>query len=202
MNPPEPDDGLSLAECLARGVQGDEAACEALFRRFYPQTLRLCLALLGDLADAEEVAQDAFVYALRNLARYDARKAGFRTWLFTIAVSRCRNKRRRKWLPILPLEMAADENFSRTPRLVEALLEKRGLRRQVWDGLRALPGHLREALVLRYLGGLRYDDVGRALGCNPKTAESRVRLGLTTLRRMMRAADVEYDLALAELSTW
>jgi len=196
---PEVLTGSQLADYITRGARGDEAACAVLFRYYYPQVVRLCVGLLNDLEDAEEVAQDTFVYALRNLARYDSAKAEFRTWLFMIALSRCRNKRRRKWLASVPLDLLSVEPA--TPaRLVETLLERRGVRRQVWDALQQLPAQLQEAIVLRYLGGLRYNEVGRALKCNPKTAESRVRLGLTALRRTAQALEIDCEMALAELS--
>ncbi|MDW8326011.1 MAG: sigma-70 family RNA polymerase sigma factor [Anaerolineales bacterium] len=180
---PAKDDAW-LAEWIERGARGDEAACAALFHEFYPSVVRLSLGLLNDLADAEEVAQDTFVYALSNLGRYDARRSAFRTWLFTIALSRCRNKRRRKLLLQGPLELLAGE-MPATPREVETALERRGLRRQLWQALQALSEPVREAVVLRYLGEMRYKEVGAALGCNPKTAESRVRLGVEALRRAL-----------------
>ncbi|MCS6909385.1 MAG: RNA polymerase sigma factor [Anaerolineales bacterium] len=178
------EDSTRLADWIERGARGDEAACAALFHEFYPSVVRLSLGLLNDLDDAEEVAQDTFVYALRNLGRYDARRSAFRTWLFTIALSRCRNKRRRKLLLQGPLELLAGEAPA-TPREVEAALERRGLRRQLWQALQALSEPMREAVVLRYLGEMRYKEVGAVLGCNPKTAESRVRLGVETLRRTL-----------------
>ena len=170
-----------LAAWITRAAQGDEAAGEALFRHFYPAVFRLCLALLNDVGDAEEVAQDAFVYALSRLGHFDPRRSAFRTWLFTIALSRCRNKRRRKWL-------------------VQAPLDWRGLRRQVWEALQSLPAPLQEAVVLRYLGEMRYRELGEMLGCNPKTAESRARLGVERLRRRFEAAGVEMEHMLAELT--
>ena len=93
----------TLKDWLARGVLGDETACAALYAHFSPAIQHLALGLLNDLADAEEVTQDTFVYAFRNLGRYDAAKSAFSTWLFTIAISRSRNKRRRKWLALFPL---------------------------------------------------------------------------------------------------
>src|SRR5712692_1419861 len=93
-----------LSDWIARGAQGDETACAALYQHFSPPVMRLCLGLLGSLEDAEEVTQDTFVYALRNLARFDPARSAFPTWLYTIAISRCRNKRRRKFLALLPLE--------------------------------------------------------------------------------------------------
>ena len=189
-----------LADWLARGRQGDQAACAALYHYFSPPVLRLCLGLLGNTADAEEVVQDSFVYALRNLGRYDSARSAFSTWLYTIALSRCRNKRRRRSFLTLPLQPAVEQptgGGAWPERQIEQLLERRGIRRQVWSALQALAPQLREALVLRYLAELRYKEIGAALGCNPKTAESRVRLGLEALRRALRANGVEAEAELA-----
>jgi RNA polymerase sigma-70 factor (ECF subfamily) len=190
--------GDQLNEQMAQAARGDEEACAALYYTYSPAVLRLALGLLNDLADAEEVTQDTFVYALRNLKRFDARRSAFTTWLFTIAISRCRNKRRRKWLPLLPLEWLANEASSAPERAVEAALEKRGVRRQVWAALQRLSPPLREAVVLRYLGGLHYREIGQAVGCHPKTAESRVRLGLEAMRTTLRQYASEIESALAQ----
>ncbi len=64
--------------------------------------------------------------------------------------------------------------------------------------LQTLPAPLREAVALRYVAELRYREIGQALGCNPKTAESRVRLGLAALRRTLRAWGVEQAADLVE----
>ncbi len=181
------------AEWIERGRNGDEVACAALYQCFSPAILRLCLGLLGNLEDAEEVMQDSFVYAFRSLARYDPRKSGFSTWLYTIALSRCRNKRRRRWLTLLPLEQWALVDGGAADRQVENLLERRGIRRQMWQALQLLPPRLREAVVLRYIAEMRYKEIGRALGCNPKTAESRVRLGLQAMRHTLQAWGVEQE---------
>jgi RNA polymerase sigma-70 factor (ECF subfamily) len=191
-----------LNDWLTRGAQGDEAACAALHAHFSPAVLRLCLGLLGSVADAEEVAQDTFVYALRELRRYDPARSAFGTWLFTIALSRCRNKRRRRWLASGPLELLAGRarpgGGAGPDRQLEQLRERRGIRRQMWAALQALPPRLRDAVALRYLAELRYKEVGGALGCSPKTAESRVRLGLATMRRTLLAWGVEPEAELAE----
>ena len=191
-----PDEQLKA--WIARGADGDEPACAALYDAFSPAVLRLALGLLNDLADAEEVTQDAFIYALRNLRRFDASRSAFTTWLFTIAISRCRNKRRRKWLPLLPLEWLANEPSLTPERAVETALERRGVRRQVWAALQQLSPRLREAVALRYLGGLPYKEIGQAVGCNPKTAESRVRLGLNAMRQVLRRPGLEAEAALEE----
>ena len=180
-----------LSDWLSRGTRGEEAACAALYQHFSPYVMRLCVGLLGSLEDAEEVTQDSFVYALSRLGRFDPARSAFSTWLYTIAVSRCRNKRRRKVLASLPLEFLADQRFGRPDRLLEHMLERRGVREQVWQALQAMPAHLREAVALRYLAEMRYKDIGRALDCNPKTAESRVRLGLAAMRAALSARGVD-----------
>jgi len=187
-----------LSQIIERGCQGDESACATLYAHFSPPLMRLCLGLLGDLQDAEEVTQDAFVYALRNLSRFDASRSAFSSWLYTIALSRCRNKRRRKLLVQLPLELLSAEAPKQPDRLVETVLARRGVRAQVWQALQALRQPLREAVALRYLGEMRYKEIGEVLNCNPKTAESRVRLGLDELRQSLRERGVEAELDLVD----
>lgn len=191
-----------LSGWLKQGAGGDEAACAALYATFSPAVLRLALGLLGDRDDAEEVAQDAFVYALRNLGRYDSARSAFSTWLYTITLSRCRNKRRRKWLALLPLDSVSNDRQRQPDRLIENLLERRGVRAQVWQALQALPPRLREPVALRYLAELRYKEVGEALGCNPKTAESRARQGLQAMRATLAAWGVEPQSEMVEQWVW
>src|SRR5687768_13741908 len=128
--PPPAPPTLDLAAWIQRALQGDEAACAAIYQHFSPAAQRLCVGLLGSLDDAEEVTQDSFVYALRILARFDACTSAFSSWLYTIALSRCRNKRRRKWLALLPLELLGAEPRAAGERQVEALLARRGVREQ------------------------------------------------------------------------
>ena len=188
-----------LSQLIERGRQGDEVACATLYGHYSPRLMRLCLGLLSDLQDAEEVTQDAFVYALRNLKRFDPARSAFPSWLYTIALSRCRNKRRRKLLVQLPLELLSSEAPKQQDRLVDRVLARRGVREEIWQALGGLRPHLREAVALRYLGEMRYKEIGEALGCNPKTAESRVRLGLDALRKTLHERGVEAELDLVDL---
>jgi RNA polymerase sigma-70 factor (ECF subfamily) len=175
---PDPTTAL-INRCLA----GDQAAYLELYDHFSGMIYRLAYSLLQDAGDAEEVLQDSFEYAFRRLDRFDARKSAFKTWLYRIAVSRCRNKRRRKWLPSLSLS-AFDGHEPRdpaapTPDEMAALGERQ---RAVWAAITDLSPKLREVAVLRYYAGLQYAEIGAALGIPPKTAESRMRLAHKALR--------------------
>ena len=174
---------------IADACRGDEAAAEAIFRQHSPAVFRWAAAMLNDADDAEEVTQDTFVYALQNLRRYDPRRSAFQTWLFTIAISRCRNKRRRKWLETVPLAwLARNETQGNAPlRSLEDWLAARGARRELWAAVQALSPNLREAVALRFIAGLTYAEIGEAARCGAKAAESRVRTALGTLRKRLAA---------------
>ncbi len=174
-------------DLISRCLQGEEAAYAALYRVYAADVYRLVYGLLGHQQDAEEVVQDSFVYAMRNLARYDPSRASFRTWLFIIATSRARNKRRRHWLPTVSLrqllsvgvELPAEEDVDRP---LENRVEDANRQRDLMTALDTLSPKLREAAVLRYFEGLTYKEMGQILGVSHKTAKSRVRLAHRALR--------------------
>ena len=85
---------------------------------------------------------------------------------------------------------------------IESILEQRWVSRVIWEALQELPTRLREAVVLRYIAELRYHEIGQALGCNPKTAESRVRLGIEAMRRTLRQWGMAEEMEWAEAPTW
>lgn len=180
-------DSIGLIACC---LQGDEFAFAQLYRIYAGQVYRLVYGLLSHREDTEEVVQDTLVYAMRNLARYDPGRASFRTWLFTIAISRARNKRRRRRLPTVSLwrlhqcglEAAQPADSDRPP---EAAAEGAGVQRAVRLALNQLSPKLREAAVLRYFEGLTYREMGLIIGIPHKTAESRVRLAHRALRKLI-----------------
>lgn len=178
---------VSLDEALiARCLQGDEAAYGLLYQRYAGYIYRLVYGLLQQRQDAEEVLQDSFEYAFRRLAQYDAGRASFKTWLYKIAVSRSRNKRRRRWLPTFSLSQLPDEQVgdSARPQPEERLaLDQR--QRAVWEALQALSPKLRETAILRYYEELSYVEIGEILGIPAKTAQSRMRLAHKQLRALL-----------------
>ncbi|HOU42540.1 MAG TPA: RNA polymerase sigma factor [Promineifilum sp.] len=181
--PFSPDETLLLIQrCLA----GEQPAYVALYDQFSGIIYRLAYGLLQHREDAEEVLQDSFEYAFRRLDHYDARKSAFKTWLYRIAVSRCHNKRRRKWLPSLSLQQLVEVDVrdpaAAPPDERVALSEQQ---RAVWQAVGALSPKLREVAILRYYGGLQYGEIGAVLGIPTKTAESRMRLAHKTLREQL-----------------
>ena len=181
-----------LPDLIARSLAGDQAAYAALYERYAPGLYRLAYSILLVEQDAEDVLQESMVYAFRNLHRYDAARASFRTWLYTITVSRCRNARRRKWLPTVALPRLLSigiEPPAPPDQAPETLAQWQDVRRSLADALTTLSPRLREAIALRYGQGLTYREMAEILEIPQKTAESRVRLAHEQLRRAMSAAD-------------
>lgn len=171
---------------IARCLNGEEVAYGALYQRYAPYIYRLVYGLLQQRQDAEEVLQDSFEYAFRRLERYDANRASFKTWLYQIAMSRSRNKRRRKWLPTISLAQATgDELADRARPQPEERLAVTQQQRAVWEALNSLSPRLRETALLRYYEGLTFVEIGQVLDIPPKTAQSRMRLAHKQLQALL-----------------
>jgi RNA polymerase sigma-70 factor (ECF subfamily) len=188
-----PSNDAELGFLIERCLSGDEAAYRILFERHSGLIYRLAYSLLQNRQDAEEVLQDSFEYAFRKLADFDEQKSAFTTWLYRITVSRCRNKRRRKWLPTMPLSLLApngvkDDNV----KAPDELLEQTEMQRTVWYALGQLSPKLRETAVLRYYYGMQYKEIGEILNISPKTAESRMRLTHQKLRGIIEILQEEW----------
>lgn len=173
---------------IQRSLQGDQASYALLYDHFATGVYRLCYSLLLNRQDAEDVTQDAFVYAFKNLAHYDGVKSAFKTWLYTIAVSRCRNQYRRKGFSLFDITQMFHFNLV-APRAEspEAQVMHKDMRAMVQSALKDLSPRLREAVVLRYGHGLTYREIADIMGIPPKTAESRVRLAHEQLRSRLHS---------------
>ncbi len=189
-----PQTGTDTAEPTAaslliqRCLDGDQVAFNLLYRQYAPMIYRLNYSLLHNVEDAEEVLQDSFEYAFRRLHTYDASKSAFKTWLYRIAISRSRNKRRRKWLPTCSLNqiISDDDDIvdkkTKTPDEVMNLTQEQ---QRIWSALQLLSPKLREVAILRYYDEMRYGEIGEVLGIPGKTAESRMRLAHKKLKEIL-----------------
>lgn len=183
-------DETHIQELVVRALRGDESAFGALYDAVSSGVYRLAYSILLHSQDAEDVMQEAMIYAFRNLKNYEIERGQFRTWLYTITVSRCRNARRRKWLPTVDFgdlpgaEYEPADMESQTPEQHAAYS---GLREALERALTTLSPRLREAVALRYGQDLTYREMAEILGCPQKTAESRIRLAHEALRNAMGA---------------
>ncbi|MFI5492703.1 RNA polymerase sigma factor [Actinoplanes sp. NPDC051859] len=177
------DDAAVVDRC--RG--GDLDAYEVLVGRWTAPAHRFAV-LLGAGEDADDVVQEAFVKAYRQLARYRG-DSGFRPWLFSIVANEARNlhrtRKRRDGLVLRAAAVVDAEPVSPDP--VEALERRERLVAQ----LRLLDPKEREVLVCRYLLDLTEVETAEALGVPKGTVKSRAFRALARLRdRLVEVSDV------------
>lgn len=178
----------ALLALVERCTAGDQRAFSALYDFYAGGLYRLAYSILLDRQDAEDVLQEAFIYAFRSMHRYDPARGEFHTWLYTITVSRCRNLRRRKLLPtidlgkLLSLGQEPSAPGTLTP---EAAMARGDVRDALQTALEALSPVLREAVALRYGRGLTYREMAEVLQCPQKTAESRIRLAHNAMHKTL-----------------
>ncbi len=165
-----------LARLCQERQPGDPRPFRALVARYRDQVINTAYRFLGDLPDAEDVAQEVFLKVYRGLPDFRA-TSSFSTWLYRITVNTCRNELRRR---------------SRRPSLLEPDLESLGIplptipsveqvviiheqRDAIQDTLDRLSETDREALILRDVQGLSYQEITAVLGIGLSAAKMRVR---------------------------
>jgi RNA polymerase sigma-70 factor (ECF subfamily) len=186
-----PSDGLAREEpvkdcdrpdaVLVRAAQeGSEPALEALFRRYWKSALRDAYLVCQDQAGAEDVAQEAFLSAVRTLERFDRRRP-FKPWLHRIVVNRAidwtRMRAARRETTVASLPDCAES----PPAECES---------DVLAALTELDVDHRAVIVLRYLHDLSPGEIAAALGVPRGTVNSRLRRGLDRLALRLDAERV------------
>jgi RNA polymerase sigma-70 factor (ECF subfamily) len=163
---------------------GDPDAFALLVRRHQKSMLNLAFRLLGDLEEACEAVQDAFLDAHRGLDRF-RREARFSTWLAAITLNGSRDRlarlatrrRREAYSLDAPITTARGTVVPDPPSTApDALadLEQAALRARVADCLQALPLEFRTVMVLRDLQDRSYEEIAALLGARPGTVKSRL----------------------------
>lgn len=171
------------SECLGRCRAGDPAAFAELVDRHKEAVYRWIYSWVGRKESAEELAQDVFLKAFRDLGNFRG-DSKFSTWLHQIALNRCRDhwrSRQRK-----PESLGADKVFAKLESSQESA-EQAAAGRQDAEALRSamteLPDIYREAISLRFFGDLSYDEIATLLGESLSSVKMRVTRGLARLRR-------------------
>jgi RNA polymerase sigma-70 factor (ECF subfamily) len=173
-----PDD--TDQQLVKRVQKGDKAAFDLLVRKYQHRVLKLVSRFVNDTAEAEDVAQEAFLKAYRALPAFRGDSA-FYTWLYRIAINTAKNalvsNRRR---PVdFDLDLQDPEQHDRQAMLKDAdtpegVLLTDEIREVVEQALEQLPDDLRTAIVLRELEGLSYEEIAEAMDCPVGTVRSRI----------------------------
>jgi RNA polymerase sigma-70 factor, ECF subfamily len=178
-DPSNPQMHESDRAAIAAVTGGDPHAFRALVDRHSRYAHRVAYRLTGNAPDAEDVVQDAFLKAFRQLSRFEAR-ADFRTWIHKITVNcaidfiRARRHRETAHDPAdLERGLIADPPVSHAPAPDRALLSSE-ISARVTAGLGGLTPLERAAFMLRHLEGRSIDEIGSALGLKTEATKNSV----------------------------
>ena len=187
MNPDKPltsaSSGDSDAQLVERTVAGDQKAFELLVIKYERRIQRLIGRMVRDVDLVEDIAQETFIRAYRALAQFRG-DAQFYTWLYRIAVNTAK-----KFLMDLKRNPTVSENFFKladddetspveneltSPETPDAVLASKEIAEMVNSAMDALPEELRQAITLREIEGLTYEEIADAMNCPIGTVRSRI----------------------------
>lgn len=193
-SPPTPLAALDDDILLAR-MRGDDAeAYRLLVERHVDRAYAIALRVLGNVADAEDVAQECLVKVWTHRHAWQDGKAKFSTWLYRVVVNRCIDLRRRpvnECLDDVPEPM--DDEADSVSRIHRAQVFGR-----LDDAIARLPEQQRLALTLSYFDDLGNAEVAEILGTTVSAVESLLKRARQALRHNLRRCERDFRLALAE----
>jgi RNA polymerase sigma-70 factor (ECF subfamily) len=163
---------VSDAALVRAAQRGSEAAVEELFARHWPDAFRTALLIAHDRAAAEDIAQEAFLSALRALPGFDRRRP-LRPWLHRIVVNRAIDWARAR-------RLRAEVDVDGVPEPVAPPVAELGLG-AVGAALARLSPEHRAVVVMRYLLELTPGEIASTLDLPRGTVNSRLRRGLDAL---------------------
>jgi RNA polymerase sigma-70 factor, ECF subfamily len=183
-------DDLRLAEALREGA---ECAYEELLTRFQQPVYNLAIRLLGDATEASDVVQEVFLKVFRNIGSFRGHST-LKTWIYRITVNEAHNARR--WFfRHRRREVELDSNPEDTRHWKEAIPDRRrspyevAVEREQHVMIEAALGRMnpifREAVVLRDITGLSYEEIAEVLNVSLGTVKSRILRGREALREQL-----------------
>jgi RNA polymerase sigma-70 factor, ECF subfamily len=179
---------------LVRRVQrGDKGAFDALVLKYQHKLVKLVMRYVRNPAEAEDIAQEAFIKAYRALPQFRGDSA-FYTWLYRIAINTAKNavvSRDRSPIEYDLDRSNSDESYDMQGRMKdsetpEGLVLTDEIRTTVNAAIDALPEDLRTAIVLRELEGLSYEEIAAAMDCPVGTVRSRIFRAREAIDRQLR----------------
>jgi RNA polymerase sigma-70 factor, ECF subfamily len=185
----EPTDATFVAR--ARAGEGD--AFRVLVERHSRALFRLAFRMTGNQQDAEDVVQESFLRAYKQLNKFDQR-ASFGTWLYRIAANcsldmvRARKRRSEHVAAVSENGENVEEIVSQLPAqepTPERMALSGEVRERVAEAMRELSANERTAFVLRHFEGMKIEEVGRILDCQPGAAKHSVFRAVQKLRRSL-----------------
>jgi RNA polymerase sigma-70 factor (ECF subfamily) len=180
----------SDSKLIGAYFKGDKEALEVLISRYLKQVYNFVYRYLDNTRDAEDITQETFVKAWRNLKKFKCDKS-FKTWIFKIAHNACLDFfRKRKTVPFSDFENeegdnALSENLTDLAPLPEEIFDQENLVEEALAAMEKLPAKTRTVLFLHYNDQFTFQEIADLLGEPLDTVKSRHRRGLIVLREII-----------------
>ena len=183
------NNNLTEAEIIARAQNGDEAMFEQLYRRHSRRVYAVCVRMVKDPAEAEDLTQEAFMLLFRKIHTFRGESA-FSTWLHRLAVNRVLMCLRRKSLPAVSLDEPLDTNELSGPPAIDL-----GCRDSILEGsldrinlercIKRLPAGYRTIFVLHDVQGYKHHEIAEILGRSVGDSKSQLHKARAQLRGLL-----------------
>ncbi|HQW09496.1 MAG TPA: RNA polymerase sigma factor RpoE [Steroidobacteraceae bacterium] len=179
---------------LVRRVQrGDKGAFDLLVLKYQHKVIKLVMRYVRSPAEAEDIAQEAFIKAYRALPQFRGDSA-FYTWLYRISINTAKNALASRERSPIAYDLDLQDSESsweaqsklRDPDTPEGLVLTEEIRQIVNSAIDQLPEDLRTAIVLRELEGLSYEEIASAMECPVGTVRSRIFRAREAIDRRLR----------------
>ncbi len=178
-----------IRKCRAGGAR----FYEPLVRAYEPAGLRIAVAMMGNMEDARDALQDAFVKAYDSLHRFDLRRP-FGPWFFQILRNQCRDmlRSRQARFKVEALDERLELRPADADKGPERLRQRAAARELLWQALEHIGAEHREILVLKELQGLRYAEIAQVLDIPEGTVASRLFHARKALKDALLSMGAEY----------
>ena len=178
----------SDAELVTRAQRGEETAFEALFHAYKRRVYYLCLRMIGNKADAEELTQEAFMQVFRKIHTFRGDSA-FSTWLHRLSLNVVLMRLRKKTPIETPIETGDDIEQSERPQrefgapdlTLTGVIDRVCLKRAVAK----LPPGFRQVFVLHDIVGCEHHEIAEMLGCSIGNSKSQLHKARMRLRKLL-----------------
>jgi RNA polymerase sigma-70 factor (ECF subfamily) len=175
-------------QLIKEALEGNDASFAEIVRRHLSGVYKFSYQYVRDAADAEDIAQETFVRAWKNLKKFDTSK-NLKTWLFTIAKNASLDMLKKK-KPMAFSKIAEAEHelesflapYIASGELPEVSLDQKFLQGDMNEALQKLPPAYRAVIALRYNDHLKFREIAETLGEPIDTVKSKHRRGLALLR--------------------
>jgi RNA polymerase sigma-70 factor (ECF subfamily) len=182
--------GLSLPETIRLAQRGNAAAFEDLYRTHSPRVFALCLRMVRDPAEAEDLTQEAFLQVYRKIQTFRG-ESSFSTWLHRVTVNIVLMRLRRKKRSEVSLEENSEGNdeatspgkeFGGTDLRLTGSIDRINLQRAIEQ----LPAGFKSIFILHDVQGYKHEEIGEILGCSSGNSKSQLHKARMRLRALLK----------------